>query len=150
MIQLEKLKKNLPYIISILFVILFVYAASNKLMDYQQFKVQLEQSSILSEYADVVAWMIPLAEIVISFLLLLNRYRRFALYACLGLMTMFTAYILLMLHSSDTIPCSCGGVISELGWIGHLYFNGSLMVLAIFAIFLSPRHQKKLTIKNTT
>lgn len=150
MIPLENVKPYVPYLTSLVFVILFVYAASNKLMDYQQFKEQLGQSSILSEYADVVAWMIPLAEIVISFLLLLNRYRLFALFACLGLMTMFTAYILLMLHFSDTLPCSCGGVISELGWIGHLYFNGSLMVLAAVGIFTSLKHQKNLSIKNTT
>ncbi len=150
MIQLEKLKKNIPYIISMLFVLLFVYAASSKLMNYQQFKVQLGQSPILTAYAETVAWMVPLIELVFSFLLLFESYRLFALYASFGLMTMFTTYIILILNFSDSIPCSCGGVIDALGWNGHLYFNIFLMALALIGIYFTNGMQKYLSFKNTT
>ena len=150
MIHIEKLRQQIPYFISMVFVILFVYAAASKLIDYRQFQEQLGQSTILKGYQDTLAWIVPAVEVSVSFLLLFQRYRIFALLICLGLMTMFTAYILFMLHFSDTIPCSCGGVISDLGWKGHLYFNGVLIVLAAVGIVLSYRHQKNLSINNTT
>ena len=150
MIQLEKLKRNIPYIISLLFVLLFVHAASSKLMDYQQFKVQLGQSPILTVYAGTVSWIVPLIELVLSFLLLFESYRLYALYTCLGLMTLFTTYIALMLNFSDSLPCSCGGGIAALGWKGHLYFNIFLMALALFGIFFANEKQKYHTYKNTT
>ncbi|MEP2057667.1 MAG: MauE/DoxX family redox-associated membrane protein [Maribacter litoralis] len=134
MVTLEKLRKNIPYITSMLFVVLFVYAASSKLFDYQQFQIQLGQSTILTAYADTVAWIVPALELVLSFFLLFERYRLFALYACLGLMSMFTVYIILILNFSDFIPCSCGGVLENLDWSEHVVFNIFFMVLAFFSI----------------
>ena len=91
MIQSRSLKQSIPYIISILFAMLFLYAAVLKLLDYDQFKVQLQQSNILMGYANTLAWIVPLVEIVVAFYLLADRYRRYALYASLGLMILFTA-----------------------------------------------------------
>ena len=139
MIQVEHLKKNLPYIVGMMFVILLVYAASNKLMDYQRFKVQLGQSPILTAYADTVAWMVPVSELGLSVLLLFERYRLFALYACFGLMTMFTTYILLILNFSDFIPCSCGGVLENLNWTEHVVFNLFFIGIALIAILVIER-----------
>lgn len=134
MVTLQKLRKNIPYITSMLFVVLFVYAASSKLFDHQQFQIQLGQSTILTAYADTVAWIVPALELVLSFFLLFERYRLFALYACLGLMSMFTVYIILILNFSDFIPCSCGGVLENLDWSEHVVFNIFFMVLAFFSI----------------
>lgn len=147
---LEPYTKAIPFIISMLFVVLFIFAGSSKLIDYYQFQQQLEQSDILKGYAGTLSWIVPTIEIVISLFLLMPRFRIFALYACLGLMIIFTIYISLMLHFSETIPCSCGGVISILGWRGHLYLNICLAVLAFIGIFTSIGLQKRLFDKNTT
>lgn len=132
--SLKSIKIWLPYTVSILCSILFIYAATSKLWDFQQFKVQLGQSPILTAYADWVAWMVPVGEYIIAFLLLLDRFRLNALYATLGLMTMFTTYIILVLHFSDYIPCSCGGVLENLGWTEHILFNSFFILLSILAI----------------
>src|SRR6056297_1981311 len=123
MIQSRSLKHSVPYIISILFTILFLYAAITKLLDYAQFKLQLQQSTILSGYASSIAWIVPLAEIGVAFTLLLDRFRLYALFASFVLVTLFTTYIVLILNFSDFIPCSCVGVMSALGWTGHIYLN---------------------------
>lgn len=147
MIRFERIKPYIPYVTSMLFVVLFVYAATSKLLDYQQFQVQLDQSPILNAYGDTVAWLVPVLELVVAFLLLFDKYRLFALYISLGLMSVFTTYILLILNFSDYIPCSCGGVLEDLGWTEHVVFNLVFMALAFFAILFAksahiPFHKK--------
>nr|WP_281682026.1 MauE/DoxX family redox-associated membrane protein [Zunongwangia profunda] len=49
-------------------------------------------------------------------------------------MIVFTIYIWYTLNYSDYIPCSCGGIISDLNWTEHLIFNLFWIVFAIIAI----------------
>lgn len=121
-------------VISLLFVVLFIYAATSKLWDFGQFKVQLGQSPVLTAYAEGVVWMVPGVEYLLALLLLFNRSRLAAFYGSLALMVMFTTYIILVLNFSDYIPCSCGGVLEDLGWTEHIVFNLIFVVLSIIAI----------------
>src|SRR5687767_6266011 len=68
-------------IICILFILLYIYAAVSKFIDYQNFKVQLAKSPLLTRFAGWVAYTIPTTEIVISTMLAVKRYRLFGLYA---------------------------------------------------------------------
>jgi hypothetical protein len=122
--------------ISFLFILLFMYAALVKLMDYQKFAIQLGQSPMLTRWANIIAWIIPALEIAVSILLMFARTQKIALYAALNLMVMFTAYIVIILNFSPQIPCSCGGVLERLGWTDHLVFNSFFIVLGIAAILL--------------
>lgn len=135
-----KHKEAIISTISMLFIVLFVYAATSKLWDFQQFRVQLGQSPILTAYADGVAWMVPGVEYLLAFLLLFNGSRLAAFYGSLALMVMFTTYIFLVLQFSDYIPCSCGGVLEDLGWTEHIVFNLFFVVLAIITIVLLEAH----------
>lgn len=118
------------------FVLLFVYAASSKLMDFHGFRIQLGQSPIVTAYADVVAIGIPLLEILIAAQFFFKKWILTAFYASFALMTMFTTYIVLVLNFSDFIPCSCGGVLEKLGWTEHIVFNLGFVVLALMAILV--------------
>src|SRR5690554_5124528 len=109
--------------IAYLFILLFVYAAVSKLLDFETFRIQLAQSPLLSAYAGIIAWAVPGVELLISVFLLFSWYRRLALYACFTLMVMFTAYIYIILNFSDFVPCSCGGVLEKLSWGEHLVFR---------------------------
>ncbi|HLW32169.1 MAG TPA: MauE/DoxX family redox-associated membrane protein, partial [Aequorivita sp.] len=124
-------------VICYLFVLLFLYAATSKLLDFETFTVQLAQSPLLSAYAGIIAWMVPGIEILIAGLLIFPRFRTLALYASFTLMVMFTAYIYIILNFSDFIPCSCGGVLEKLSWTQHLIFNVVFIVLAGGAILIS-------------
>ncbi|MEW2922675.1 MauE/DoxX family redox-associated membrane protein [Muricauda sp. ANG21] len=125
-----------------LYSILFLYTASSKLMGLSDFKLQLDRSEILGPFAEWIAWMVPLLEIVLAILLLTKVYRLVALYGSLILMTLFTSYIAWMLRFSDHIPCSCGGVISSMGWETHLVFNAFWVVLALIGIVLLENLKK--------
>jgi uncharacterized membrane protein YphA (DoxX/SURF4 family) len=132
-----------------LYSILFLYTASSKLMGLSDFKLQLGRSEVLGPFAEWIAWMVPLLEIVVAILLLTKVFRLVALYGSLILMTLFTSYIAWLLRFSDHIPCSCGGVISSMGWETHLVFNACWIVLALIGIVLLENTRKKSTSKNT-
>lgn len=137
-------KKHFVLVVAYLYVLLFVYAAVSKLLDFETFTLQLAQSPLLSSYAVTIAWLVPGVEILISIFLMIPRFRHFALYASYLLMVMFTTYIIIILNFSDFIPCSCGGVLEKLGWGEHLIFNIVFIVLASLAIlFTKPSFTKR-------
>lgn len=122
-----------------LFGLLFVYAAANKLMEYDKFLLQMSKSPIITDFASIFVWMIPALEIVISIMLFVESLRLLGLFASLALMSLFTAYIYAILKFSDTMPCSCGGILEKLGWEEHLIFNIVFVVLAIVGIVLQTK-----------
>lgn len=126
-------------LIGYLYILLFLYAATSKLFDFETFTVQLAQSPLLSAYAGFIAWAVPGIEIGIALLLIIERFRLFALYAAFTLMVMFTAYIFIILNFSDFVPCSCGGVLEKLSWTQHLIFNVVFIILAGVAVFLTAQ-----------
>ncbi|KAF2334585.1 MauE/DoxX family redox-associated membrane protein [Flavobacterium nitrogenifigens] len=123
-------------IISMLYVLLFVYAATSKLLDFQHFKIELGQSPLLSAFAEWVAVLVPAAEYITCLLLIIPRFRLRGLFLSYGLMVMFTVYIFIILHYTSFVPCSCGGVLEKLDWQSHMIFNLVFVCLAILAILL--------------
>lgn len=122
--------------ICLLFILLFIYASASKLMDFQHFRIQLGQSPLLSAFAEQIAVIVPVSEIIICILLLIPRYKAAGLFAAYGLMVMFTAYIFIILNYTSFVPCSCGGVLEKLGWQSHLVFNLFFIFLALLGIIL--------------
>jgi uncharacterized membrane protein YphA (DoxX/SURF4 family) len=120
------------------FILLFIYASISKLLDFHEFRIQLGKSPVLTAYAPAVAIVIPLIEIGIAVMLAIPRLRLFALYAAFSLMTVFTTYIYIILHFSDYIPCSCGGVLQNMTWQQHFAVNLIFVVLAIVGILIYP------------
>ena len=129
-------KKITVEAICLLFILLFVYAAASKLNDFESFRIQLGQSPVLGAYAEVLAIAVPVAEIIISVLLCIKTARLLGLYLSLGIMTMFSLYIVIILNWSFFIPCSCGGILEKLGWTEHLIFNVVFVLLAVAALLL--------------
>lgn len=129
-------KKIITEIIRFSLVLLFVYAGASKLQDYQTFVFQLGRSPFIDEFAQLTAWALPAGEILVGLALTLNRFRLLGLYASLFLMTMFSAYIYAMVHYSFDLPCSCGGILSNMDWETHLWFNLVFVVLSLGGILL--------------
>lgn len=126
-----------------LYILLFVYAAVSKLLDFENFRVQLGQSPILSSYAGWLSWSVPALEIIISLLLWFQKTRLIGLFLAYGLMVLFTAYIFIILNYSESVPCSCGGILEKLGWSEHLLFNVAFAAIGIIAVLLYSRPNTK-------
>ena len=120
-----------------LLILLFVYAAISKLLDYEQFRMQLAQSPLLYYAPNTIAWLVPGTELVIALAMFSRRWRLAGLYASFTLMIIFSGYIIAITHYSEYIPCSCGGVLSKMSWNQHLVFNIGFVILAGTAILLS-------------
>jgi hypothetical protein len=132
-------KEIIVQTIACLLVLLFVYAAGSKLMDYTKFRVELGKSPLLTAFAGTVAWGIPLIELGIALLLSFSRTRLAGLYASFTLMVLFTLYIGYILRFSPYVPCSCGGVLQKLNWTTHLYFNlFFILISALGVLFHRP------------
>ncbi|EFK36099.1 hypothetical protein HMPREF0204_15168 [Chryseobacterium gleum ATCC 35910] len=142
MIMIGFVKKYFVKTVSILLALLFVYAAGSKLLDFENFQVQLAQSPLLSAYAGVVSYSIITIEFIVAILLCLQNTRLLGLYLSLGLMAAFTIYIYIILTYSEFVPCSCGGILEKMGWTGHLIFNICVVILTAVAIFLLERNRE--------
>ena len=139
----DKTKRVLVDIICYLFVLLFLYAATSKLLDYSKFQLQMGKSPIITDFANILVWLVPGVEIVISIMLIMDRTRMLGLFAAFTLMVLFTGYIYAILNYSDTIPCSCGGVLEKMSWSQHLIFNCVFVALAVVGILLQTKITEK-------
>jgi uncharacterized membrane protein YphA (DoxX/SURF4 family) len=129
-------KSTFVEIISVLFIILFLYTGISKLMEYSVFKEQIAENPILKPVASFIAWSLPLTEFLVSLMLIIPRWRLKGLYATLFLMIAFTIYIGGIMMFYKELPCSCGGIISLLSWNGHLIFNSIFILLAFMCVRL--------------
>lgn len=131
-----KLKKVIVTGICYAQALLFIYAATSKLLDFENFQVQLGQSPLVSAYAGWIAILVPATEIVFAIALTFPKTQLIALYGSYVLMVMFSAYIYIILNYSEFIPCSCGGVLEKMTWNQHLIFNLLFVFAGAIAIIL--------------
>ncbi len=127
-------KKWIIEVITVLLIILWVYAATGKLLEYQVFVAQLHTHPMLNPFAGFLAWALPATEFIVSALLVVPKTRLIGLYCTAGLLLSFTIYLMLMLLSGKDLPCSCSGIVSALNWGQHIVFNLVFMFLAIIGI----------------
>lgn len=116
--------------------ILFAYAACSKLFAYDKFLITMSKSAMLTPYAGLLAWAVPLTEIVLALLLMFHRFRQIALYGSFSLMIMFSTYIVLVLYFTPEVPCGCGAAIEAIGWKWHLVLNIFFMALAATGLII--------------
>jgi len=135
--------KNYQITISYLFILLFVYAAVSKIIDFQNFQAQLGQSPLLSAFASWVSWLVLILELGIVVLLIFPKLRTIGLLASTLLMTLFTAYIFIILNYSSFVPCSCGGILEKMSWNTHLIFNIFFILLPIIGLILEEQLKTK-------
>lgn len=130
-------RKWLLEAIVLLLFILFVYAATSKLIDFKRFSFQMDSQPFDDRFTPWLVFGVPLTEFVIAAMLIFKRTLLAGLWASLILMLLFTGYIILIkLNYFGKIPCSCGGVISQLNWTQHLFFNLFFVLISIAGIVL--------------
>ncbi|ANF52969.1 tellurium resistance protein TerC [Chryseobacterium glaciei] len=140
---MRKFLQILPVVFAYCFALLFCYASVSKILDFENFQVQLAQSPLLSAYAGFIPYAVIIAELIIAVLLFIKSIRLVGLYLTLGIMVSFTVYIYLILNYSDFVPCSCGGILEKLGWREHLIFNIVCVLLVLVGIYIVARHAEK-------
>lgn len=125
------------------FIVLFLYAAIFKLIEYQKFYDSLLNSPVFNGkiQARLISGLIPGIELTTAGLLISNSYKKIGTYLAFALILLFTIYIAGILLFSKEIPCSCGGIINSLTWNEHLIFNSCFVFLGAIGIYLQPKKQ---------
>jgi putative oxidoreductase len=132
-------------VISALFILLFVYTAINKFMAVNDLKSVLKDYPLIGSIPILVAWALPITELLVALWLFIPRFKLLGLYSSLALMTMFTLYLGYILSFTTKLPCTCGGMLQKLSWPQHLIFNIFFIILASIAIWFykKPGRQKE-------
>ncbi|WP_316789663.1 MauE/DoxX family redox-associated membrane protein [Pedobacter frigoris] len=131
---MTKIKVIFIEIIIALFVVLWFYTGLNKIVDYNNFKSQLGKSPFVEHFAALISWIIPIGEMLIGVMLVYRRTMLLGLHLSFALMLLFTGYVWMMLSYAYDLPCSCGGVLAQLSWEDHLWFNSAFVLLSVIAI----------------
>lgn len=122
-------------IIAGLLAAMFFYAAISKLSDFETSKQEMINQVFSRPVALQLVWLVPLTELIICGLLLFNRTQLAGLYASFLLMGIFSIYISITMSGVfDEIPCSCGGILKDMGYGTHLVFNLFFLCVALLGI----------------
>lgn len=131
-------------IVSLLLLLLFIYTAMSKFLDYDRFVFQMKLAPVplMKWAAPILGWLIPSIEtllvIGLTIGLFITKVIVKALYASIMMLSLFEIYITIMLLSGSHLPCTCGGLISQMGWGQHLLFNAFFIIIG----YISIRFQK--------
>ena len=122
---------------------LFLYTAQSKWIDHSRFLNGLSRVTFIGGYALYISWLVPAAEALIALFLIIPQTYKWGLYGFIGLMTLFTGYIVSMVLWAKKLPCHCGGAIEKLSWTQHIWFNLAFIAIAVFALWLSSANNLK-------
>ena len=107
--------------------------------------MRLAPVPLIKTLAPILGWFIPVIEILIAFGLAAGFFddtiKINALYSSIMLLIIFEIYIGSMLLSGSHLPCTCGGIISKMGWQQHMLFNAFFIVTGIMSIRFLKKKQ---------
>jgi hypothetical protein len=134
------LKAAFADLISALLLLLFIYTSVSKFLDYDKFVFQMRLAPVplMQTLAPILGWLMPVVEILIAIALAAGffyyNFKIIGLYSSVILLIIFEIYIGTMLLSGSHLPCTCGGIVSQMGWKQHLSFNAFLIIGCIFSL----------------
>ncbi|MBD1395145.1 MauE/DoxX family redox-associated membrane protein [Mucilaginibacter glaciei] len=136
------LRKTIEIIIVII-AILWLYAAVSKLIDFSHFKDAMKKQPFGEGLQTILIYGLPPVEILTGMLLLTEKGKLTGLYISAILFTAFTIYILLIiLKFFGHVPCSCGGLIEQMGWTFHFWFNVFCLTLTGVSIITTIKRKE--------
>ncbi|SEN13386.1 hypothetical protein SAMN05216436_11212 [bacterium A37T11] len=131
-------------VLAILMALLFLLVGIEKLWDYAKFRDGLKGASIIPEIlAPVLARLLGGGMVMIAVSLFAGfwypRWMNRGLWAYLGLMTLFTFYLLLVVTVfKDDQPCRCLGIYElwSLSWLQHFWLDVGITMVVLVTIGL--------------
>lgn len=131
------MKSRILIIIVMLLILLFSYTAVSKIINFRSFQIEMHNQPLPKSLSSILIYFLPVFELCIVSALLFERSFMIGLIISLVVMLFFTVYAILILSGAfGWVPCSCGGVIRNLTWKQHLFFNLFIDALIIWAMFL--------------
>jgi len=138
MVKAELHKQNIwVTIVTLLLILLWIYASFSKLFDYRHFQWEMRNQALPASVQTMLIYLLPPAEILVAASLIFQRTTTLGLIASTVLLSLFTGYIaLILVHFFEYVPCSCGGILEQMGWWPHLVFNLLTLLATLTALYI--------------
>lgn len=127
-------------------IMIFAYTTARQLGRFNDFRLSLGAQPLNDSFRIFLLYAIPAAQVMVILLLVVPIFRQYGLLLSLVLLAVYTAYIILVLTNYyGRKPCSCAGAIKNLTWNSHLYFNLTLVIFNLLALYFHRQLRKKNT-----
>ncbi|UZD22306.1 DoxX-like family protein [Algoriphagus halophytocola] len=124
-------------ILSIPLIILWTYTGLDKLIRWDASRKAFHNQTFPAELAEVLAYTVPITELLIALLLLFSVTRWWGYLGSIILLTVFTTYVgLIWVGAFPRVPCNCAGILENLGWAEHFVLNMICIGIAVVALRL--------------
>ena len=120
---------------SVLLILLWTYTGFDKIIHWKTSRKAFHNQTFPAELAEVLAYAIPITELLIALLLLFSVSRWWGYLSSILLLTVFTTYVgLIWVGAFPRVPCNCAGILESLGWEAHFWMNLGFIGLAVWGL----------------
>ncbi|WP_312747928.1 MauE/DoxX family redox-associated membrane protein [Sphingobacterium multivorum] len=140
--EANKINTTIYKILRAVMILFWVYVGIEKLWQLSAFHIALQQQPVISIFAPILFWLLPLLEISIGALLGLptRRLQHWGWIASTIMITLFSIYIALgVFDVYDKKPCMCTSFLSHISWTAHLIFNLLILGLSLAGLVLNRK-----------
>lgn len=124
-------------------ILLWVYAAASKAVDFNMFKGQMQRQVLPGFLKEILPYTLPELEIATALSLLFDRTQLAGFGISAVLLFAFTIYIGgAVFRFYDKIPCTCGGLLGAWGWDAHFIFNVVFTLLTAVGFVIRYRERR--------
>jgi uncharacterized membrane protein YphA (DoxX/SURF4 family) len=137
----QSLFKLLP---SYLLALLWTYTGLDKLIRFEQSRKAFHNQTFPAELAGVLSYAVPMAELLLAILLVIQLTRWWGYLGSILLLTVFITYVgLIWVGAFPRVPCNCAGLFDSMGWTAHLILNLNLLILAIVGLWIESKKRSQ-------
>jgi len=141
---MKNVQTPIYHFISFLLILLWVYAATSKLISFSTFRAQMHMQPFPPFLQTAIIYLLPPAELLLAGLIAIESTTRAGLIATLVLLAIFSGYTgLAAFHFFPKRPCACGGILTRMGWTAHFFFNLTLTGLTLVSLYILNRKERQ-------
>ncbi len=129
-----KIMNTFAEIIYLVLIFFFCYTASNKVMNIDDFRINLLKTSVFNSfYAYFFSILIIILEFLIVIILLIDKVKGIIIFGFTILI--FTLYISYLRYNGLYEVCGCGGILNGLSYESHFLINILLIFGSLFCFY---------------
>ncbi|TDK50836.1 MauE/DoxX family redox-associated membrane protein [Algoriphagus formosus] len=129
---------------SYLLALLWTYTGLDKLIRFEQSRKAFHNQTFPAELAEVLSYAVPLAELLLAILLVIQLTRWWGYLGSILLLSVFITYVgLIWVGAFPRVPCNCAGLIDSMGWAAHMILNLNLLILAIVGLWIESKKEAR-------
>ena len=120
---------------STVLILLWTYTGLDKLIRFEESRKAFHNQTFPGELAEVLAYVIPITELLIALLLLFSITRWWGYLGSILLLSVFTTYVgLIWVGAFPRVPCNCAGILESLGWAEHFVLNLGFIGVTVWGL----------------